>query len=47
MFAEGEYDLKSVSSTNRTGDVIIQGTKLGVGLERIRCRFYEIDVIRE
>ena len=34
MFAEGEYDLKSVSSTNRTGDVIIQGTKLGVGLER-------------
>ena len=34
MYAEGEYDLKSVSSTNRTGDVIIQGTKLGVGIER-------------
>ena len=34
MYAEGEYDLKSVSSTNRTGDVNIQGTKLGIGIER-------------
>ena len=34
MYAEGDYDLQSVSSTNRTGTVNIKGTKLGVGIER-------------
>ena len=34
MYAEGEYDLKSITSTNRTGNVNIQGTKLGIGLKR-------------
>ena len=34
MYAEGDYDLQSVSSTNRTGTVNIKGTKIGVGLER-------------
>ena len=34
MYAEGDYDLVSGSSTNRTGTVNIKGTKIGVGLQR-------------